>query len=230
MSCWSSSQNSLSFSLWMLHISGESFWLLAVLKVSQRFLRARLRGGWAVVETVRQAGHARCAVCLQHSRMQLPQKLWPHCSTTGSWNMSKHTGHLQSSADVDPTEAILIQLAVTHRCSDYFHFHFLVDSPSARSRLSVFLKAENKQEYNWWLCLNSKGNVSFPPYSRSKTTYQEQRSGFRVRVRVQTVCAASVGGVSVSCFLPLPFFTFMRSEQSHDSYDCTRHMIMWHCN
>lgn len=125
MSCLSSWQKSLSFSLCRLQSSldpAAALWLLSRLKVSDRFLSARLRGGWVIGNISLQTGHVWSLLCLHHSWRQYLQKLWPHNKTTGSLNMSQHTGQVQSTSDDDTLAAILL-LSSSLRQPTYFHFH-----------------------------------------------------------------------------------------------------------
>lgn len=113
MSCWSSWQKSFSFSLWTLQWSrGLEVVLLffSCLKVSERFLRARLGGGLAIGNISLHTGHVWCLLCLHHSWRQCLQKLWPHSKRTGSLNISQHTGQVQSASDCDTLDAILSSL------------------------------------------------------------------------------------------------------------------------
>lgn len=105
----SSRQKSLNCSPWAVQMPGglaEHVWnwspcdkpFFCLRTASQRFLRARLRGGSAFGDNFRQSGHSWVPFVFQNSRRQALQMLWLHASTTGSLKMSRHTGHMRSSS------------------------------------------------------------------------------------------------------------------------------------
>ncbi|TNN60741.1 hypothetical protein EYF80_029085 [Liparis tanakae] len=94
-----SRQKSLSFSECRPHrVSGDLWPLPFFKKASDRFFKAKLRGGSLFDDLLLHTGHSRVGFVLHHSVRHSLQKLWLQDRTTGFWKTSQQTGQQRSSS------------------------------------------------------------------------------------------------------------------------------------
>lgn len=99
-------QNSFNFSPCR---SQFSFSFLTCKTASHTFFRAKLDGAPDLDTFFLHTGHSRKPVSQQCFR-QLLQKLWLHCSNTGSSKISQQMGHVKSSSGSDIINHLAIKL------------------------------------------------------------------------------------------------------------------------